>query len=98
MLGPVAAVSAPGLVARVVALLQDELLALELGVLVAHPATSGPRVDGWLLRRNFAFARTTRPRVRLTIACNEHSVQLLFLSKGGTKQTFNSAAAEGAVI
>ena len=38
MLGPVAAVSAPGLVAGVVSLLQDELLALELRVLIAHPA------------------------------------------------------------
>lgn len=38
MLGSVAAVSAPGLVARVVTLLQDELLALELRVLVTHPA------------------------------------------------------------
>lgn len=38
MLGSVAAVSAPGLVARVVTLLQDELLPLELWVLVTHPA------------------------------------------------------------
>lgn len=38
VLGSVAAVSAPGLVARVVSLLQDELLPLELGVLVTHPA------------------------------------------------------------
>lgn len=39
VLGSVAAVSAPGLVAGVVALLQDELLPLELWVLVAHPAS-----------------------------------------------------------
>lgn len=38
VLGSVAAVSAPGLVARVVSLLQDELLSLELGVLITHPA------------------------------------------------------------
>lgn len=41
VLGSVAAVSAPSLVARVVSLLQDELLSLELGVLVTHPAAEG---------------------------------------------------------
>ena len=43
MLSPVAAVSTPGLVAGVVSLLQDELLALELRVLIAHPAREGER-------------------------------------------------------
>lgn len=38
MLGSVAAVSAPGLVTRIVSLLQDELLSLELWVLITHPA------------------------------------------------------------
>lgn len=38
MLGSVAAVSTPGLVARVVSLLQDKLLSLELWVLITHPA------------------------------------------------------------
>lgn len=37
VLGSVAAVSTPGLVARVVTLLQDKLLSLELGVLITHP-------------------------------------------------------------
>ncbi len=37
VLGSVAAVSAPGLVARVVSLLQDKLLSLELWVLITHP-------------------------------------------------------------
>lgn len=48
VLGSVAAVSAPGLVARVVSLLQDKLLSLELGVLITHPAadkTQGGRKD-----------------------------------------------------
>lgn len=38
VLGSVAAVSTPGLVARVVSLLQDKLLPLELRVLITHPA------------------------------------------------------------
>lgn len=38
VLGSVAAVSAPGLVAGVVSLLQDKLLSLELWVLITHPA------------------------------------------------------------
>lgn len=38
VLGSVAAVSTPGLVARVVSLLQDKLLSLELWVLITHPA------------------------------------------------------------
>lgn len=37
VLGSVAAVSAPGLIARVVSLLQDKLLSLELWVLITHP-------------------------------------------------------------
>lgn len=37
VLGSVAAVSTPGLVARVVSLLQDKLLSLELWVLITHP-------------------------------------------------------------
>lgn len=37
VLGSVAAVSTPGLVARVVALLQDKLLSLELWVLITNP-------------------------------------------------------------
>lgn len=37
VLGSVAAVSAPGLVAGVVSLLQDKLLSLELWVLITHP-------------------------------------------------------------
>ena len=37
VLGSVAAVSTPGLVAGVVSLLQDKLLSLELGVLITHP-------------------------------------------------------------
>ena len=39
VLGSVAAVAAPGLVAGIISLLQDELLALELRVLITHPAT-----------------------------------------------------------
>lgn len=38
VLGSVAAVSTPGLIARVVSLLQDKLLSLVLRVLVTHPA------------------------------------------------------------
>lgn len=38
VLSSVAAVSTPGLVARVVSLLQDKLLSLELWVLITHPA------------------------------------------------------------
>lgn len=38
MLGTITAVATPGLVARVVTLLQDELLSLELRVLITHPA------------------------------------------------------------
>lgn len=37
VLGSVAAVSTPSLIARVVSLLQDKLLSLELWVLIAHP-------------------------------------------------------------
>lgn len=37
VLGSVAAVSTPGLVARVVSLLQNKLLSLELWVLITHP-------------------------------------------------------------
>lgn len=44
VLGSVANVSTPGLVARVVSLLQDELLSLELGVLVAHPAAADTQI------------------------------------------------------
>lgn len=43
MLGSVAAISAPGLVARIVSLLQDELLSLELRVLITHPAEKRDR-------------------------------------------------------
>ena len=50
MLGPVAAVSAPGLIAGVVSLLQDELLALELRVLIAHPA-GGEEERGGAVKR-----------------------------------------------
>lgn len=39
VLGSVAAVSAPGLVARVVSLLQDKLLSLKLWVLITHPTS-----------------------------------------------------------
>ena len=46
VLGSVAAVSAPGLVARVVSLLQDELLSLELWVLITHPAMQWKRCVG----------------------------------------------------
>lgn len=46
VLGSVAAVSTPGLVARVVSLLQDELLSLELGVLETHPAAVERRGAG----------------------------------------------------
>lgn len=45
MLGSVAAVSTPGLIAGVVALLQDELLPLELWVLVTDPAGGEGRVE-----------------------------------------------------
>lgn len=38
VLGSVAAVSTPGLVAGVVSLLQNKLLSLELWVLITHPA------------------------------------------------------------
>lgn len=43
MLGSVAAISAPGLVARIVSLLQDKLLSLELRVLITHPAEKRDR-------------------------------------------------------
>lgn len=46
VLGSVAAVSAPGLVAGVVSLLQDKLLSLELWVLVTHPARQEERGRG----------------------------------------------------
>lgn len=45
VLGSVAAVSTPGLVARVVSLLQDKLLSLELWVLITHPARQGNDVE-----------------------------------------------------
>lgn len=46
VLGSVAAVSTPGLVARVVSLLQDKLLSLELGVLITHPAADKTQGGG----------------------------------------------------
>lgn len=46
VLGSVAAVSTPGLVARVVSLLQDKLLSLELWVLITHPARQRNDVGG----------------------------------------------------
>lgn len=50
VLGSVAAVSTPGLVARVVSLLQDKLLSLELWVLITHPTAQWNRCGG--KRRN----------------------------------------------
>lgn len=46
MLGTITAVATPGLVARVVTLLQDELLSLELRVLITHPAENGRCREG----------------------------------------------------
>lgn len=71
VLGSVAAVSAPGLVARVVALLQDELLSLELWVLVAHPA-----------RRERRKRRRDESRLRLFI----ETALLLQQCAGGTEK------------
>lgn len=45
VLSSVAAVSTPGFVARVVSLLQDKLLSLELWVLITHPAGQGKGVE-----------------------------------------------------
>lgn len=52
VLGSVAAVSAPGLVARVVSLLQDKLLSLELGVLITHPAAEKTQGGGRQRRKD----------------------------------------------
>lgn len=46
VLGSVAAVSTPGLVARVVSLLQDKLLSLELWVLITHPTRQWKDTEG----------------------------------------------------
>lgn len=56
VLGSVAAVAAPGLVARVVSLLQDKLLALELGVLITNP-TEGQRQRHTVLRLTCAKSK-----------------------------------------
>lgn len=94
VLGSVAAVSTPGLVARVVSLLQDKLLSLELWVLVTHPARRQKRqrhpktaLNAWLIQ-----VRTRTKMVEQTAV----GVQLCALLAKQTLSAGSSAAAAAA--